>query len=119
MALTFITATDSTTVTVNDESHGALVGDFVTFANADTSNTTLNAQLNKEFEIQSVPTRNTYTITLESNAAAALSSAGSANADYQLNIGINTVVPGSGWGAGPCDRDWETLYFKLFVQLCI
>ena len=100
MAITFITATDSTTVTVNDTGHGAIVGDFVTFANADTSNTTLNAQLNNEFEIQTVPTRNTYTITLASNAAAALSSAGSANADYQLNVGINTVVPGSGCGAG-------------------
>ena len=52
MAITFITATDSTTVTVNDTAHGAIVGDFVTFANADTGNTTLNAQLNKEFEIQ-------------------------------------------------------------------
>ena len=71
MAITFITATDSTTVTVNDESHGALVGDFVTFANANTGNSTLNAQLDIEHEIQSVPTRNTYTITLASNAAAA------------------------------------------------
>ena len=30
MAITFISATDSTTVTVNDSLHGALVGDFVT-----------------------------------------------------------------------------------------
>jgi len=108
MAITFITATDSTTVTVNDESHGALVGDFVTFANANTGNSTLNAQLDIEHEIQSVPTRNTYTITLASNAAAALSSAGSVNADYQLNIGINTVVPGSGWGAGPWNGELNT-----------
>ena len=105
MAITFITATDSTTVTVNDTLHGALVGDFVTFANADTSNTTLNEQLNGEHEIQTVPDNNTYTITLASNAAAALSSAGSANADYQLNIGINTVVPGNGWGAGTWGAD--------------
>jgi len=105
MAITFITATDSTTVTVNDTLHGALVGDFVTFANADTSNTTLNEQLNGEHEVQTVPDNNTYTITLASNAAAALSSAGSANADYQLNIGINTVVPGNGWGAGTWGAD--------------
>ena len=115
MAITFITATDSTTVTVNDTAHGAIVGDFVTFTNADTSNTTLNAQLNKEFEIQTVPTRNTYTITLASNAAAALSSAGSANAEYQLNIGINTVVPGSGWGAGPWNGELNTT--TLFTTL--
>ena len=32
--ITFITATDSTSVTVNDSLHGALAGDFVTFSNA-------------------------------------------------------------------------------------
>ena len=41
MAITFITATDSTTATVNDSSHGALVGDFVTFSNANTGDTSL------------------------------------------------------------------------------
>ena len=100
MAITFISATDSTTVTVNDGSHGALVGDFVTFTNANTGNSSLNTQLNAEHEIITVPTSGTYTITLSANAAAALSSAGSADAEYQLNTGLNTVVPGNGWGAG-------------------
>ena len=31
MAITFTSATDSTTVTVNDSDHGAIVGDFVNF----------------------------------------------------------------------------------------
>ena len=105
MAITFTSATDSTTVTVNDASHGALVGDFVTFSNAQTGDTSLNTQLNIEHEIKTVPTTGTYTITLPANAAAALSSAGSADAEYQLNIGINTVVPGSGWGAGTWGAD--------------
>ena len=105
MAITFITATDSTTATVNDSSHGALVGDFVTFSNANTGNSSLNTQINGEHEIISVPTSGTYTITLSSNAAAALSSAGSADAEYQLNIGLNTVVPGDGWGAGTWGAD--------------
>ena len=105
MAITFTSATDSTTVTVNDSLHGALVGDFVTFNSANTGNTTLNGQLNIEHEIQTVPNRNSYTITLSANAAAALSSAGSANADYQLNIGINTAVKGTGWGAAPWSGD--------------
>ena len=90
MAITFITATDSTTVTVNDGSHGALVGDFVTFSNAN-GNSSLNTQINGEHEIITVPTTGTYTITLSSNAAAALSSAGSADAEYQINLGLNTV----------------------------
>ena len=42
MAITFITATNSTSVTVNDSSHGALAGDFVTFTNASTGNSSLN-----------------------------------------------------------------------------
>ena len=105
MAITFITATDSTTATVNDSSHGALVGDFVTFSNANTGNSSLNTQINGEHEIISVPTSGTYTITLSSNAAAALSSAGSADAEYQINLGLNTVVPGNGWGAGTWGAD--------------
>ena len=91
MAITFTSATDSTSVTVNDSSHGALVGDFVTFSNAATGNDSLNTQLNAEHEIITVPDSGTYTITLSDNAAAALSSAGSADAEYQINIGINTV----------------------------
>jgi hypothetical protein len=105
MAITFITSTSSTTVTVNDSSHGSLVGDFVTFSNANTGNTSLNEQLNIEHEIITVPTTATYTITLSANASAALSSAGSADAEYQINTGINTVVPGDGWGAGTWGAD--------------
>ena len=105
MAITFTTSTSSPTVTVNDGSHGALIGDFVTFSNANTGNTSLNEQLNIEHEIITVPTTGTYTITLSANAVAALSSAGSADAEYQINTGLNTVVPGSGWGAGTWGAD--------------
>ena len=105
MAITFTSATDSTSVTVNDSSHGALLGDFVTFSNADTGNSSLNTQLNNEFSITSVTDSNSYVITLSSNASAALSSGGSADAEYQLNVGINTVVPGDGWGAGTWGAD--------------
>lgn len=105
MAITFTSATDSTNVTVNDTSHGAIAGDFVTFSNATTGNSSLNTQLNNEFSITSITDANSYVITLSSNASAALSSAGSADAEYQLNVGINTVVPGSGWGAGTWGAD--------------
>ena len=53
MAITFITATDSTSVTVNDTLHGAIAGDFVTFSNANTGNSSLNTQINNEFSITS------------------------------------------------------------------
>ena len=100
MAITFITSTSSTSVTVNDTSHGAILGSFVTFSNANTGNTALNSKLNNEFEIQSITDSNSYVITISANADTALSSAGTADAEYQLNVGINTVVPGDGWGAG-------------------
>ena len=48
MAITFTSSTSSTTVTVNDGSHGALVGDFVTFSNTSTGDTSLNSQLDGE-----------------------------------------------------------------------
>ena len=105
MAITFISATDSTSVTVNDTLHGAIAGDFVTFSNASTGDTSLNTQLNNEFSITSITDENSYVITLSANAAAAKSSEGSADAEYQLNVGINTVVPGSGWGAGTWGAD--------------
>ena len=105
MAITFISSTSSTSVTVNDTLHGAIAGDFVTFSNSSTGNSSLNTQLNDEFSITSVTDDNSYVITLSANAAATLSSAGSADAEYQLNIGINTVVPGSGWGAGTWGAD--------------
>ena len=49
MALTFTSATDSTSVTVNDTGHGAIAGSFVTFSNADTGNLGLNSKINNEF----------------------------------------------------------------------
>ena len=105
MAITFISATDSANVTVNDSGHGAITNDFVIFSNANTGNTALNAKLNNEFSIASVTNSSSYVITLSGNADAALSSAGSADAEYQLNIGINTVVPGDGYGAGTWGAD--------------
>tara|TARA_R100001086_G_scaffold249528_1_gene189590 strand:+ start:493 stop:2034 length:1542 start_codon:yes stop_codon:yes gene_type:complete len=105
MAITFTTATDSTSVTVNDTNHGAIAGDFVTFSNSSTGNSTLNTQLDNEFSITSITNANSYVVTLSSNAAAALSSSGSADAEYQINVGINTVVPGDGWGAGTWGAD--------------
>jgi|TARA_R100000479_G_scaffold149239_1_gene84768 hypothetical protein len=105
MALTFTTSTSSAQATVNDANHGAIAGSFVTFSNANTGNSDLNTKINNEFSITSITDANSYVITLSGNADAALSSAGSADAEYQINIGINTVVPGDGWGAGTWGAD--------------
>ena len=59
----FATVNNSATVTVTDAGHGAEVGDFVTFSDSTTSNVVNNLEMNAEFQITSVPTANTYTIT--------------------------------------------------------
>ena len=42
-----------------------------------------------------------------------MSSGGSADAEYQINIGINTVVPGDGWGAGTWGADgWGSWFHE-------
>ena len=105
MAITFISATDSANVTVNDSGHGAIANSFVTLSNANTGNSALNTKLNNEFSITSITNSSSYVITLSGNADAALSSAGSADVEYQINIGINTVVPGDGYGAGTWGAD--------------
>ena len=61
---TFAATDGSATLTVTDASHGAIAGDYVTFNSAASLGGNITAAvLNQEFEIQSVPTANTYTIT--------------------------------------------------------
>ena len=60
---TFTSASGSSTITVTDSSHGAVVDDFVTFgstATLGTSNITATI-LDQEYQVVSVPTANTYT----------------------------------------------------------
>ena len=102
-AATFAATNTSTTITVTDSSHGAAVGDFVTFSSAVSLGGTITAAiLNAEFEVQTVPSSNTYTIT--SSVAANSSDSGNGgsatDAAYQISSGPATEVPITGWGAG-------------------
>jgi len=102
-AATFAATNTSTTITVTDSSHGAAVGDFVTFSSAVSLGGTITAAiLNAEFEVQTVPSSNTYTIT--SSVAANSSDSGNGgsatDAAYQISPGPATEVPLTGWGAG-------------------
>jgi hypothetical protein len=103
--ITDFSVTDgSTTVTVTDSSHGALIGDFVTIASVSGAVGGISAaNLQGEFEILTVPDGNTYTI--EAKAAATSTANGStANATYQVNTGAAVSLFGYGWGAGT----WST-----------
>jgi hypothetical protein len=90
------TTNGTTTVTVTDASHGALVGDFVTF---DSFSSIDGLDMNQEFEVITVPTSSTYTVTHTSTASGSTSGGGgTGNAVYQINTGPTASTYGYGWG---------------------
>ena len=104
----FAVTDESSTVIVTDASHGALIGDFVTIATVSAAvGGITQANLQREFEILTVPTTDTYTI--EAPAAGTSTAAGAtANASYQFNTGPATSLLGYGWGAGTWgDSTWD------------
>ena len=100
-AVTFTTTNGSTTVTVNDNAHGAIAGDFVTLSGvAGDPGGIPNASLNNEFEIQQVLSGNTYTILSPTAASSSVSGAGSGTAEYQIQVGGDLNFFDYGWGTG-------------------
>ena len=107
--VTFAAVNGSSTLTITDTAHGAVVNDFVTYTDAATLGGNISATvLNQEYQIASVPTTSTYTITakdVDGNAVSANASdtgnGGSSTVGaYQINTGLNTFISGTGWGAG-------------------
>jgi hypothetical protein len=106
-AATFSVANGATVATVTDSSHGAVAGDFVTFSSAASLGGNITAAvLNLEFEVQTVPSANTYTINVSAtgNASDTGNGGGSTVAKYQIDCGLDTQVGGTGWGAGTWQR---------------
>ena len=104
---TFSVANGATVATVTDSSHGAVAGDFVTFSSAASLGGNITAAvLNLEFEVQTVPSANTYTINVSAtgNASDTGNGGGSTVAKYQIDCGLDTQVGGTGWGAGTWQR---------------
>ena len=101
VASAFTTTNTSATVTVNDPGHGAQVGDFVNISSVSgTVNGITAAQLTGEFQVQTVTSNNTYTITAGGTATSTGTSAVTATFNYQLTTGFTTFTLGTGWGAG-------------------
>ena len=112
--VTFSATDGSSTITVTDTSHGAIVGDFVTFSGAASLGGNITAEvLNQEYKIVTVPTANTFTITarevnpvsritvdgIYTPVAVTANSSDSGNGGsstvgaYQLNIGFSYLGP--------------------------
>ena len=105
--VTFAATDGSTTVTVTDSSHGAQQNDFVTFSAAVSLGGNLTAAiLNAEYQIIRVVDANSYEITV--SVAANSSDSGNGGSavvgTYQINVGLDTTVGGTGWGAGTWSR---------------
>ena len=90
-----------TTVTVTDTTHGAQVGDYVTFSGATTFAGIPASELNTEHKITNVLGGNTYQIEVDTPASSTASGGGAAViARYQLNVGLPAYTIGNGFGAG-------------------
>jgi len=121
----FSATNGSSTITATDSSHGALAGDFVTFSGAATLGGTITAAvLNQEYEIVAVTSVNAYTfiartvstvadntvdgvlvyVPVVANGSDSGNGGGSIIGAYQVNIGLDTTVSGTGWGAGTWGR---------------
>lgn len=105
--ITFAATNGSTTITVTDAAHGANVNDFVTFSGVDSNGLGSGGNITQtilqaEFQIASIISSNSYTIT--SSVAANSSDTGNGGSSvvgtYQINTGLDATVGGTGWGAG-------------------
>jgi hypothetical protein len=106
-AVTFAATNGSAIITVSDTSNGVLLGDFVTFSGAVSLGGNITAAiLNAEHRVTRVVDANTYEITVSVAANASDSGDGGASVvgAYQINIGLDTSVFGTGWGTGPWSR---------------
>jgi len=95
------------TITVADTAHGAVQNDFVTFSGAASLGGNITATvLNQEYQIATIVNTNSYTIEAKDTSgnpvlAAAGDSGnggGSTVGTYQINVGLDIYVPGTGWG---------------------
>jgi len=101
--VTFSATDGSTTITVTDTGHGAVENDFVTFSGAASLGGNITATvLNIEYQVVSVINANSFTIT--ASVAANSSDTGNGGSStvgaYQINVGLDSTVGGTGWGAG-------------------
>ncbi len=102
--IVFSATNGSATITATDNAHGAVVNDFVTISGAVSLGGNITATvLNKEYQITSIPSADTFTFTATATANASdESGTGGSGADaaYQINVGLDVYVPSTGWGAG-------------------
>ena len=105
--VTFSASNGDATITVADTAHGAVQFDFVTFSgSASLGGNVTAAVLNQEYQIATIVNANSYTIeakdtsgaTVTANASDSGNGGSSVVGAYQINVGLDVYVPGTGWG---------------------
>jgi hypothetical protein len=98
--ITFDTTDTSATVIVNKVAHGLLAGDLFTFTSVTTPGAGyVDADFETNtFEVVTVPTNDTFTITMATVANATVSAGGSATVNPYINVGPLNQSGGYGWG---------------------
>ena len=105
--VTFSATNGDATITVADTAHGAVKNDFVTFSGASSLGGNITAAvLNQEYQIATIVNANSYTIeakdtsgaTVTANSSDSGNGGSSVVGTYQVNVGLDVFVPGTGWG---------------------
>jgi hypothetical protein len=124
--VTFAAVNGSAVLTITDTGHGAVTNDFVTFSGAVSLGGVITpGVLNQEYQIVTVITGDTYTISARSagtsiqsitvdgqivdtpvlaNPSDTNNGGGSTVGSYQVNTGLTVAVAGTGWGSGTWSR---------------
>jgi hypothetical protein len=101
---TYTSTTSSTTVTINKAAHGIEVGDYIKFTAATTPGPTTTSYTASNFttdifEVKTVPTTSTFTITMPTTeTGTGVTTAGSLSFAPYANIGPIAQTYGYGWG---------------------
>ena len=107
--VTFGATNGSSSINVTDTAHGAAKGDFVTFSGASSLGGNVTAAvLNQEYEIDSITSTSVYVITaidtsgatVTANSSDAGNGGSAVGGAYQIYVGLDVFVDGTGWGAG-------------------
>ena len=105
--VTFSATNGSSTITVSDTGHGCFENDFVTYSGAVSLGGNVTADiLNAEHQVVSITDADTYTISVSVTANSSDTGNGGSSVvgAYQINVGLDTSVGGTGWGAGTWGR---------------
>lgn len=102
-------AAGTNVMTVSDLGAQSLqIDDFVTIAGAGTIG---GVNVNGEYQIKSLLSSTSYTVTLPAVSTGGTSTASTITIAYQINTGYPIYTVGTGWGAGPWSRGaWNSSY---------